>query len=366
MEKVLIIANTYFQVITAINLKLTILKESFVDIVITDISTNYDLIAARLEKTKLFNSVQTANIDEICYKKNKLIKYKSLFFWKNTLKKFIKKDNYNYDVLMFFNYDVFTYSVFNKIYECNKDIKVYRYEEGFCSYLYDFSHLIITKVYRIFRKIARKPRLEEKIEKYYFYHPDIVLFKANYKFEKIPTLDRANTKLLEILNNVFDYKKVKEQDEYNKKYIFFEECFFCDNIGVDDFDLIMQIADIVGRENLLVKLHPRNKIDRFSKYGISTNKTIGIPWEVIQMNREFSDKIFLTISSGSVLASKLYFGDNIKTYLLFNCTEKMSNMVGQEYFEYLRRIQEKFGINDFCIPNNKTEFLNTLKKEVKE
>ena len=127
----------------------------------------------------------------------------------------------------------------------------------------------------------------------------------------------------------------------------------------------MKIADIVGKENLLVKLHPRNKVDRFSKYGITTNKTIGMPWEVIQMNNNFSDKVFLTIASGSVLASKLYFGDNIKTYLLFNCTNKMSNMVGEEYFAYLKKVQEKFGIDDFYIPNNKIEFLNTLKKEVK-
>ena len=365
MKNILIISNTYFQLITAINLKLTVLKDENVDLIITDMSTDYEKIANNVKKVNLFNSVQIAYSNKICYKKSKLIKYKSLFFWKNTLKKFIDKENYNYDVLMFFNYDVLTYSVFNKIYEQNKNIKVHRYEEGYCSYLFDFSHLIITKIYKIFRKLSRKPILEDKIERYYFYHPDIVLFKANYEYEKIPTLDRNNLELLKILNTVFNYEQVKNEDNYNKKYIFFEECFFCDNLGVDDFDLIMKIADIVGKENLLVKLHPRNKVDRFSKYGITTNKTIGMPWEVIQMNNNFSDKVFLTIASGSVLASKLYFGDNIKTYLLFNCTNKMSNMVGEEYFAYLKKVQEKFGIDDFYIPNNKIEFLNTLKKEVK-
>ena len=366
MKNILIIANTYFQLITAINLKLIVLKDENVDLIITDMSIDYERIANNVKKVNLFNSVQIAYSNKICYKKNKLIKYKSLFFWKNTLKKFIDKENYNYDVFMFFNYDVLTYSVFNKIYEQNKNIKVHRYEEGYCSYLFDFSHLIITKVYKIFRKLSRKPRLEDKMEKYYFYHPDIVLFKANYEYAKIPTLDRNNAELLKILNTVFNYEQVKNEDNYNKKYIFFEECFFCDNLGVDDFELIMKIADIVGKENLLVKLHPRNKVDRFSKYGITTNKTIGMPWEVIQMNNNFSDKVFLTIASGSVLASKLYFGDSIKTYLLFNCTNKMSNMVGEEYFAYLKKIQEKFGIDDFYIPNNKEEFIDTLKKEVKK
>ena len=135
---------------------------------------------------------------------------------------------------------------------------------------------------------------------------------------------------------------------------------------MDDFKLILYIAEIVGKENLLVKLHPRNKINRFEKYGIATNKTIGIPWELIQMNDDFSDKVLLTISSGSVLASKLYFNDNIKTYLLFNCTDKMSNMVTEKYFEYLKKLENKFGLDNFIIPKNEEEFLKRLEKDKNE
>ena len=82
------------------------------------------------------------------------------------------------------------------------------------------------------------------------------------------------------------------------------------------------------------------------------------------MNNDFSDKVFFTISSGSVLASKLYFGDNITTYLLFNCTEKMSDMITEETLNYLEKMNKKFGIKDFIIPKNKQEFIDSLKEQL--
>ena len=78
------------------------------------------------------------------------------------------------------------------------------------------------------------------------------------------------------------------------------------------------------------------------------------------MNNNFSDKVFLTISSGSVLASRLYFGDTIKTFLLYNCTNNMSDMVTEKYLKYLKKVEEKFGLDNFVIPHNEEEFLKIL------
>ena len=40
-------------------------------------------------------------------------------------------------------------------------------------------------------------------------------------------------------------------------------------------------------------------------------------------------------------------------------------MVNKEYFEYLSKVQDKFGMDDFVIPNNKEELIKNLEKEVK-
>ena len=188
-----------------------------------------------------------------------------------------------------------------------------------------------------------------------------MIYNPKAPIKKIENLERKDIELRNIVNKVFKYDLIN--DIYDKKYIFFEESFFCDNKGIDDMDLILNIAEIVGKENLMVKLHPRNKVDRFKEYGITTNKTIGIPWEVIQMNNDFSNKVFLTISSGSVLASKLYFNDNIETYLLFNCTNKMSDMVTDEYSKYLEKIKKNLNFDNFKIPNSNEEFFKELREK---
>lgn len=363
MNKILISVNTYFQIIIAIQLKLTKYKDCNVDIIVSDHSMNFDIIVNNLRRTKLFNEIYCAKSRNFIHsKKLKQKIHRNILantFPKVEINKLIYLKSQYYDEFLFYNIDNFTYLIFDVLYKKNRNLKIYRFEEGFVTYLHDDD---ITHKAKIIRKIFLKKSLTDKIEKLLLFNKDLIVYDTKVKIETILKLKASNIKLRDSINDVFNYKNIR--DNYSQKYIFFEESFFCDNKGIDDLELILKIADIVGKENLLVKLHPRNKIDRFEKYGISTNKTIGIPWEVIQMNNDFSDKVFLTISSGSVLASRLYFNDNIKTYLLFNCTEKMSDMVTDKYFEYLDKVKIKFGLESFCIPNNKNEFFELLRKDV--
>lgn len=362
MKKVLIVANTYFQLIMAVNMKLSIFLQNNVDLIVTDETKDSKKIVENTKRVNIFSNVYHATLKEKD-KKNFISKAANLCFinLETLLENRVKLKEYKYDMLLTYNYNMFAHILYNCLKRYNKNIVANRYEEGFGSYLYKDERIKLKgyKLKKIIRKLALKYNIENEIKEYYFMNPDMVIYKSDEKLTKIQSLNRKNKNLVKILNTIFDYNPNK--NEYKQKYIFFEESFFCDNKGIDDLDLILKIADIVGKDNLLVKLHPRNRVDRFKEYGITTNKTIGIPWEVIQMNNDFSDKVFLTISSGSVLASKLYYGDNIKTYLLFNCTEKMSDMVTEETFEYLEKMNEKFDMNDFIIPKNKEVFFEMLK-----
>lgn len=353
MYKNLIIANTYFQLITAINLSINHFNNDENDLILTDRSVGMQEVGKKLKKYKVFNNIFYIQSKDICTDKNKLKKYLTYLFNRKKIIGSLLKEKY--DCLLFFNYDLLTYSVFDELSNKNKDLICKRYEEGYIAYVKETKN---NNLNQTIRKILFRKNLEKSIKSMYLYHPDLLCYDLKYKTEQIKLLNKEDEKLKEICNYIFDYKK----ETIKQKYIFFEESFFCDNKGVEDMELILKIADIVGKDNLLVKLHPRNKIDRFKKYGIQTNKTIGIPWEVIQMNNDFSDKVFITISSGSVLASKLYFGDNINTYLLFNCTEKMSDMVTEETIQYLKKMKDKFKIKDFIIPKDKVEFFEILKK----
>lgn len=363
MKRILMVVNTYFQLIVSINLKLNKFINDDVDIMITDRTMGSKEIVKNVKKTKLFSNVYHADTYHIWREKSAFLMIIDLLYLKkdSVVRKSVYIDNPKYDELYLYNYDVFTFTLYNYLKKQNDKLTVSRFEEGFGSYLYDDKKLKGHHLRKIVRKVMLRYNLENNVKEYYFFNPDMVVYNEKAELKKINNIDKSNKTLVNALNTTFNYNPNK--NEYKQKYIFFEESFFCDNKGIEDLDLILKIADIVGKDNLLVKLHPRNRVDRFKEYGITTNKTVGIPWEVIQMNNDFSDKVFLTISSGSVLASKLYFGDNIKTYLLFNCTDKMSDMVTEETFEYLKKMNEKFDMKDFIIPKNKEEFFSILEKD---
>jgi hypothetical protein len=165
--------------------------------------------------------------------------------------------------------------------------------------------------------------------------------------------------LVSIINNTFGITAVP--DEYNTDFIYFEEGFSFDNSGVNDLDVIMKVCDAVGRDNVLIKLHPRNRVNRFESKGIKTNSAVGIPWEVIHLNRCFEDKVFVAISCGSVLSSKILYAEHVKTILLYKCTNKNPPLVNEEYEKYISLLAQKYGA-DIIVPDTMDEAIALLKQ----
>lgn len=52
-----------------------------------------------------------------------------------------------------------------------------------------------------------------------------------------------------------------------------EEAFLDDKVPSNDLELFLETAKIVGKENIVVKLHPRNKENRFEKIWNTYNET---------------------------------------------------------------------------------------------
>ena len=353
MKRNLFIINTYFQLITAVNMSLNNFKNEINDIILTDTSVDIEDKIERLEKLNIFNNVYYIKSKDML--NNKLKKYVQYFNRKNVLKYEFEK----YDEVLFYNFDSFTFCVIDELFSKNKNLKCSKFDEGFDTYTIPVSQMKVGKVQNFVRTLLRKKNLDNIVNKLYLYHPELICFDTNLEIEQIPTLDKNNKILKDALNKIFNYKS----QPIKQKYIFFEESFFCDNKGIEDFTLIKDIINIVGKENIIIKLHPRNKVNRFSDIGVSTLKNIGIPWEVMQMNEDYSSKTFITISSGSILASKLYFHENVKTYLLYNCTEQKSDVLNDNYYKYLNKIKKTIGFNDIIIPDSKDEFIELLKKE---
>ena len=350
----LIVVNTYFQLITVINMTLHNLNNDINDIIITDISVGAEKKVERLKKLNIFNNVYFIKYKQIS-SESRVKKYITYLFNRDLILK--TRLNNVYDELIFYNLDILSYSLIDELFKNNKKLVCSIYDEGIGTYtIYPKNN----KINSLLRTILFRPNIDKLIKKIYLYHPNLICYKCNFELNQIPKLDSKNTKFKNILNSVFEYKKVTIPPQ---KYIFFEEAFFCDNKDIDDYELILKIAEIVGKDNIIVKLHPRNKTNRFNKVGIPTWANSEVPWEVIQMNENYSNKIFLSISSGTILMSKLFFEDQIKSYYLFNCTNNMSDLVNDNFHQYLNKIEKNLSLNNLIIPETKEQFLKLLEEE---
>lgn len=119
---------------------------------------------------------------------------------------------------------------------------------------------------------------------------------------RIEPFDINDRNFLDNINSIFDYEKCN--DIYDLPIIFFEESYYADGSEmIDDVGIIERLAESIGRDNIMVKLHPRNPINRFKRLGYKTNKNTEIPWELIVLNQEISKSILISISSSAVLSA---------------------------------------------------------------
>ena len=128
-RKILILVNTYFQIIIAIKLKLTMYKDDSVDIIVSNHSTDSKKIYEKLKNILIFNKIFYLESKET-NKKNITKIFENVFyllFPKTALKgKKIIFDN-SYDEYLFYNINKYTYLIYDVLNSKNKNVKIIRF-----------------------------------------------------------------------------------------------------------------------------------------------------------------------------------------------------------------------------------------------
>lgn len=349
----------------AVQIRRTLLKEQKVDLLIIDVCKGmkdaYDnLLSAN---NKLFDNIYIVSHEKFSGKADKLKKMaKYIFDFKdNYLNLFDFDFDLNYSTIYLNHYLHFCCALIMKN-NTIVPVRTYRFEEGLGSYLNQYGFVKKSSLYfyylkEFFSYVFHRFSLSKKLKGNLYFYPELVQFHTNKPSYKIPPFDFKDNEIYNFISCAYD---LPEKNEFDRKYIFFEE-----NIpekSIDDFELVMKIAEKVGKENLIVKLHPRRPTDRFSKYGIKVSKSVGIPWEAFLMKYDFSDKVLMTISSSVVLSSRLYFNLPIKTYMLFRVAGDINpNILEKEkYYGYIKSFRRQFNDSEFMIPNSLDDFIKQL------
>ncbi|MBR6829030.1 MAG: hypothetical protein IKM83_00250 [Paludibacteraceae bacterium] len=329
MPRILVICNTPFQFVVIAHILSLYYKEYEVDIVISNQFRDSWRVVENAKKSRLFRKVYY--IKNVSHKRGnslsrRLDYYKRIFVscWYA-----FRIGRTYYDDILFSNIQIFTKVLISVARKKNKGCRIHIAEEGLGTYskFYGDSDSIETP----YRKYIDREGVFAKLSTLYLFNPQFLTwdFPKN-KICKLPVLDACNSTYMNMLNILFDYKHCK--DHYDKKYIFFEESYYAEGEEVPDVEIVNRIAEKVGKENIMVKVHPRNPINRFKQLGYKTNDDSFIPWELIVLNQDMRDKVFITIASGAVINPFLYMGLPLTSYSLLNCLEHrpgiMSTSVG--------------------------------------
>ena len=318
-EKCLFLVNTPYQLMIAINLRKAEYANYDADVVITDnISDHKDLLDS-VRCVGIFENVIAYNIKELYPDKNGVALARRLFGDKNIFDK-------AYDYYLFANLDHGASGIYRMLCKRNRHIKAIMFEDGYASYsgwYSDFLTMYGSIPYdgNVYKRLILKTwfhRLVDNVfchvEKMLVFNPSIMTYKPSFRVESMKPIDVKNSELVETYNRIFKYDP--SVDSYKEPIIFFEESYYADGYNVNDVEIVEKIASIVGKEKLFVKTHPRNPDNRLKKLGYKTNKNTSIPWEVICMNIDLSEKTLITIASVAAIVPATMLGKKYNGILL--------------------------------------------------
>ena len=256
-----------------------------------------------------------------------------------------------YDSIYFANFDNFSQVLYNGLNHRNPDLKLFVYEEGLASYssfarfysdlkCFYGSHDSRFKKF-LHQYIYRTSTIPGHLTGFLVFNPQLIQWDPECEIQELEKIDSADAVFRNIVNSVFDFNPAEQ--EYNTKYLFFEESFFADGADINDVALIEALAARVGKENITIKIHPRNPVNRFSELGYKTNRNTAIPWEVVVMNAEnLENQIMITIASSCILNPIIVFGRKVQAYSLYECLNKIPFILQNGYWDLVDSVYRQY------------------------
>ena len=348
-KRVLFICNTAYQLMSSVQIRQKLYVDNKCDLLLSNQMVGASIVAQRARTCGLFSKV--------AFVENKKQSFASRIA--ETLHDFrlirrLRKELGEYDIVCLSNISVFSI-LFLRFYQRSR-FELNIFEDGFVTYCRSYEH---SDRASIISKFINPKGILGNVSHIFLFNPDLLEWhRENIRPIAIPKFDKNDTETIKVLNHIFSFN---QEDTYDKPYLFMEESFYADRFPVDDVHLVELMAEKVGRENVMVKLHPRNPENRFASRGIKTNRSFSTPWELILLNTELQDCTLVSISSSSILQPYLLLGQPIKAISLLRLLpEKPGNMKG-ELGIFMQSLFDKY--SNICFsPATEDEFLNVLTK----
>lgn len=362
MRRRLFICNTPYQLIVSVILMNQLEAEAdYSEIILTDNFKNSELITKKIEQEGN-KKVYFAKINDFLFPKSLKKKLEKAFYIlapKQMVKTCFDENTITqYDEVFYNNDDMFLYNIVFLIAKRNPDVKLFRYEEGYSSYIYPVCSLRGKRITDIRNKIFGINIFNHFLSGVYFFEPELVRYKLDVPFYRIER--NINEKVKRNIEVYFDIPKQYNSIEEN--CIIFEESFAEDIGFTGDLAIYEKINDILNGD-IVVKLHPRTKRNRFKEVGIKTLENDGVPWEAVLISKGIQNKKFMAIASGSIINSQILMGNAGESWLLYKCiSQNKIPLLNQEFQEFINDLLEKNILKGIIIPESREELYEMMSK----
>ena len=349
-NKKLFLCNTVYQVMVALWLKHSLMPEQPADLIVTDHMNGAEQLRERIAGLGLYENVYFARtLKEARYKAGRTRKenLRANLDPMSLVRQYAELNDQDYSELCIANFDGFSQLLYTGLSHRNPRLRLSAFEDGlstyclFEQYYHDFEHYYGTPSDPVRRflhdKVYRLRPLYGNLKQLLVFNPECMQWDPGCPVVAVPKIDTKDPAFRRIVNTAFGYEG--SRDRYDRKYLFFEESFFADHYEINDVELVEQLAKRVGKENLMVKIHPRNPVNRFAQLGYKTNVDTSIPWEVILMNLDdVSNMVFITVASSTILNPIMIFGQKIRAYSLYPCLTKIPETLRGRSWEFLHSL----------------------------
>lgn len=352
MKKILIIVNTPYNLMLAIQLKQTLFDNEVVD-----------LFLGRPSLHRIYEEGLLDNVFNNIYYENTLSHQQSLigfFIPQYELNRICQSKPEAYTDIFFWNPDWIFYNYYKYL---GKNCHLHVYADAIAGFTTDepsglpstYGSSFHAKVLRfIDRLLWNVDFINTYNYDYYMFSPEYACFKTKRVITQIPAISKQSSSLIELYNKLWHYEEVSFKERY--LYLDTGRDGYVTNEDVNES--LQQLIDVVGIDNLLVKPHPAMNIEDYSIEGLHIMNTT-MPFELICLNENISDKVLICISSGAAMLLPMCFDIHVHTIstILF---ENFHHDNKKEMLEIWNKLSAASEL--VHCPNTKEEFINIVKE----
>lgn len=307
--------RTPIHVFRAVQLTMQLETKTEGDIYVFDTFPFSEEIANRLKEKKIFSNVYYIK-DRDYLKKGKAEGLRTTIL-PSEFKNILRGKKYG-QIFLFNIYGAFNELIVNVLKKNNEKLVVNMVEDGPSIYhIEEYEEGVVRKyLYPIFGMISYL----DCIDYWWFSNPELMKPLGNGKKKELPKVNKKNKEFIEVINYIYSYEDnplITDAD-----VIIMEECYWNDGLlkNGEDYLLFKEVKDSFASKNIVVKLHPRTKENRF-KDEFQTVPANGIPWEVYALNMDMNKKILVSLSCATMISTKLLYDEETYSLLLYPILE---------------------------------------------